>query len=90
MVHQINAGCRRLLWVGQDRTAKTLLRFFRMLDRERTAAIEFVCSDMWRPYLKVIAKKAGQAIHILDRFHIVVRLNKALAALLNACLISAP
>ncbi len=78
MVHQINAGCRRLLWVGQDRTAKTLLRFFRMLDRERTAAIEFVCSDMWRPYLKVIAKKAGQAIHILDRFHIVVRLNKAL------------
>jgi len=33
---------------------------------------------MWRPYLKVIAKKAGQAIHILDRFHIVAKLNKAL------------
>jgi transposase len=78
VVYQINAGCRRLLWVGQDRTAKTLLRFFKMLGRERTAAIRFVCSDMWRPYLKVIAKKAGQAIHILDRFHIVARLNKAL------------
>ena len=49
-----------------------------MLGRERSAAIEFVCSDMWRPYLKVIAKKAGQAIHILDRFHIVNNLNKAL------------
>lgn len=78
VVYQINAGCRRLLWVGQDRTTKTLLRFFKMLGRERTAAIQFVCSDMWQPYLKVIAKKAGQAIHILDRFHIVAKLNKAL------------
>ena len=78
VVYQINAGCRRLLWVGQDRTTKTLLRFFKMLGRERTAAIQFVCSDMWQPYLKVIAKKASQAIHILDRFHIVARLNKAL------------
>lgn len=78
VVYQINAGCRRLLWVGQDRTAKTLLRFFKTMGRERTAAIEFICSDMWQPYLKVIAKKASQAVHILDRFHIVARLNKAL------------
>lgn len=78
VVYQINADCRRLLWVGQDRTTKTLLRFFKMLGRERTAAIQFVCSDMWRPYLDVIARKAGQAIHILDRFHIVAKLNKAL------------
>jgi transposase len=78
VVYQINADCRRLLWVGQDRTTKTLLRFFKMLGRERTAAIQFVCSDMWQPYLKVIAKKADQAIHILDRFHIVAKLNKAL------------
>jgi len=78
VVYQINAECRRLLWVGQDRTTKTLLRFFKMMGRERTAAIRFICSDMWQPYLKVIAKKAGQAIHILDRFHIVAKLNKAL------------
>jgi transposase len=78
VVYQINAGRRRLLWVGQDRTTKTLLRFFKMLGREQTAKIQFICSDMWQPYLKVIAKKAAQAIHILDRFHIVARLNKAL------------
>jgi transposase len=64
--------------VGQDRSAKTLLRFFKMLGGQRTAAIQYVCSDMWRPYLKVIRKKASQAVHILDRFHIVARLNKAL------------
>jgi len=78
VVYQIDAACRRLLWIGPERTAKTLLRFFRLLGRERTAALRFVCSDMWQPYLKVIAKKAGQALHILDRFHIVARLNEAI------------
>jgi len=78
VVYQIDAGCRRLLWVGRDRTSKTLLRFFRMMGRERSALIRFVCSDMWKPYLKVIAKKAAHAIHILDRYHIVARLNKAI------------
>jgi transposase len=33
---------------------------------------------MWKPYLKVIKKKAGQAIHILDRFHIMTHLSKAI------------
>ena len=33
---------------------------------------------MWKPYLKVIAKKAPQAIHVLDRFHIMAKMNKAI------------
>ena len=78
VVYQINEGCRRLLWVGQHRTAKTLLRFFHWLGKERTGAIEFVCSDMWRAYLKVVARKAGHAIHILDRFHIMTYMSKAI------------
>jgi transposase len=78
VVYQINEDCRRLLWIGQDRTAKTLLRFFKMIGRQRSAAIQFVCSDMWQPYLKVIAKKASGALNILDRFHLVARLHKAL------------
>ena len=32
---------------------------------------------MWQPYLKVIAAKAGQALHVLDRFHITMHLNQA-------------
>ena len=78
LVYQTEGGCRRLLWVGKDRTAKTLLRFFRMLGKERSARLHFVCSDMWKPYLKVIAQKAGQAIHVLDRFHIMAKMNKAI------------
>jgi transposase len=78
VVYQLDAGRRRLLWVGQDRTIKTLLRFFHFWGKERTAGLEYVCSDMWRPYLQVLAKKAGHAVHILDRFHIMANLNKAL------------
>ena len=78
LVYQIDEDCRRLLWVGKDRTTKALLRFFRMLGKDRTARLGFVCSDMWKPYLKVIAKKAPRAIHVLDRFHIMAKMNKAI------------
>lgn len=78
LVYQIDAHRKRLLWVGEKRTVKTLLRFFHWLGRERSQALQFICSDMWKPYLKVIAKKAGQAIHVLDRFHIMAHLNKAI------------
>lgn len=78
VVYQIDSGCRRLIWVGRDRTVKTTLRFFRSFGKQHTAALQFICSDMWKPYLKVIAKKAGQAIHVLDRFHIMAKMNKAI------------
>ncbi len=78
LVYQIDQGCRRLLWIGKDRTAKTFLGFFRMLGPERSAGIRFVCSDMWKAFLKVIKKKAPNALHVLDRFHIMALMNKAI------------
>jgi transposase len=78
LVYQLDLGCRRLLWIGPDRKARTLLAFFRWLGPERTQALRFVCSDMWQPYLRVVAKKAGHVLHVLDRFHIMVHLNKAI------------
>ena len=32
----------------------------------------------WRPYLKVIAKKTSHAVHVLDRFHIMSMMSKAI------------
>ncbi len=78
LVYQIDSGCKRLLWVGERRTVRTLLKFFRWFGKERSEALRFICSDMWQPYLKVIARKAGQAIHVLDRFHIMAHLSKAI------------
>lgn len=78
LVYQIEQGMRRLLHVSEGRTVRSLLGFFRMLGRERSASISFVCSDMWHPYLKVIRKKLPHVVHILDRYHIVANLNRAL------------
>ena len=78
VVYQINRGAIRLLWIGEHRKAKTLLRFFHWFGKERTGRLKYICSDMWKPYLKVVAKKANQALHILDRFHIMMHLSKAI------------
>ena len=78
LVYQIDDGSKRLLRIGKNRTTKTFLRFFQMLGKERSGKLKFVCSDMWKPYLKVIAKKASGAIHVLDQFHIMQKMNKAI------------
>ena len=78
LVYQIDEHCKRLLWIGQNRKVKTLLRFFLWFGKQRSSALEFICSDMWKPYLRVIAKKASQAVHILDRFHIMSHMSKAI------------
>jgi transposase len=78
LVYQIDQGCKRLLWIGKDRTAATFTGFFRMIGKERAGTIRFICSDMWKAFLKVIKKKAPKAIHILDRYHIMAMINKAI------------
>jgi transposase len=57
---------------------KTLLRFFRFFVEERTAQLQFIRSDMWQAYIMVIRKKASQAVHVLDRFHVMQQFNKAI------------
>jgi transposase len=53
--------------------------FFTVIgDEVASKIVVFVCSDMWEPYLKVIREKCSDALHILDRFHIVAKMNKAL------------
>jgi transposase len=78
LVYQIDSGCRRLLWVGKERTQKTLRQFFKEFGPERTARLRFICSDMWRPYLRIVAEVAGQALHVLDRFHVMTHVSKAI------------
>jgi transposase len=77
VVYQIDKGARRLLWVGRDRTKATLRRFFTMFGKARSNALRFVASDMWKNYLSVVKERAGQALNILDRFHVVAKLNQA-------------
>lgn len=77
VIYQIDTGARRLLWVGRRRTEAALCKGLAALGPKVVSGLRFVCSDMWRAYLKVIAAKAPQALHVLDRFHITMHLNQA-------------
>lgn len=77
VIYQIDAGCRRLLWIGKRRAERTLRQGLKELGPEFAKGLRFVCSDMWKPFLNVIAAEAGQALHVLDRFHITMHMNQA-------------
>lgn len=65
--------------LGGPRTYHRVFQgFFTTLGEELTSKIVFVCSDMWEPYRRLIREKCSDALHILDRFHIVAKMNKAL------------
>ncbi len=78
LVYQIDPGFTRLLWVGKERTIESFQQFFAVIGDQLASQIGFVCSDMWQPYLDVIRERCSKALHILDRFHIVAKMNKAL------------
>ena len=76
LVYQIDADCRRLLYVARDRSEKSLRGFFRTIPRDTVANLRFVCTDMWRQYMNVIAQCAGDAVHVFDRFHVMKKMNE--------------
>lgn len=78
VIYQIDRDCRRLLWVGPRRTQAALRRGLAALGPQVVGGLRFVCSDMWKPYLRVIAAQVAQAVHVVDRFHVTLNLNLAL------------
>jgi len=78
LVYQIEEGTKRLLWVAEGRMEDSLRKFFLTLSEEVRESVQFVCSDMWQPYLNVIAEQLKHAVHVLDRFHIMKKMNEAL------------
>jgi transposase len=78
VTYQLDEGRKRLFHIAKKRNVKSCLSFFRLLGKEKSKSIKYVCTDMWKPYLNVIKKKIPEALHILDRFHIVAHLNKSI------------
>ena len=78
LVYQIDESVKRLLWIAPERRKAALEGFFDLLGDERIQRLRYICSDMWQPYLKVIRSRASHALHILDRYHIMASMNKAI------------
>jgi transposase len=78
MIYDITEGQKRLLWLGLERKAKTLLRGFRKIGLHNLQGVVAVSMDMWQAYVKVVEKKLPTALIILDRFHIMKKFNEAI------------
>ena len=78
LIYQVDKCQRRLLGIVRGHAQKDLRRGLRTLGEEVLAAVRYVCSDMWRAYLKVIPQMFPGAVHMIDRFHVTQLLNQAL------------
>lgn len=81
LIYQIDSGSRRLLHVAVRRTEAALREGLGTLETQHAgflAGVKVVCSDMWKPFLKVVAAMCQNAINVLDPFHIAKHLNEAL------------
>jgi transposase len=78
LVYDMGEGSRRLLAVAEHRAEASLRACLDGLGQDFCSRVRFVCSDMWRPYLKVIGERLGGATHVLDRFHIMKQFGLAL------------
>lgn len=73
-----NLETGEVVWVGDGKSEQSLAEFFERMGRKRCRKIRGVVSDLEPAYLAAIGKAIPHAIHVLDRFHIVQWLNRAL------------
>lgn len=78
LVYDISGSVKRLLAISEERTESSLRSCLNSLGPTCCAGVQYVCSDMWRPYLKVISQCLTNSVHILDRFHIMQKFSKAI------------
>jgi len=78
LVYQIEQGCIRLLWIGKDRTVESFEQFFNMIASRYPTASNSSAQTCGSHTCGSSAKRCANAINILDRFHIVAKMNEAL------------
>ena len=75
IVYDLERG--RVVWVGRDRSAATMARWFAWLRPRRARAIHTVCCDMWSIYVDAVQKQLPHAALVFDRFHLSQYLSRA-------------
>jgi len=62
----------------QDRRLSQLLRYFSSYSRDARAAVQTVCMDLYAPYAQLVHALFPKARIIIDRFHIIQLISRAL------------
>lgn len=76
IVYDLNRSC--VVWVGKGKGRATIDLFFKeVLSKEQKEDIKWASCDMSEAYIGAIEYHCENAVLVLDRFHIVKALNKA-------------
>lgn len=67
-----------VIWIGLNRRRETLDEFFNQLDDYKKSQIKIIIVDMYDPYIASIKENCPQANIVIDKFHVVKVVNKAL------------
>ena len=73
----------RIVFVGKNRKAKTLKRFFNKLSISQRKKIEAVAMDMWDPFIKAVKDKLPNAKIVFDLFHVVANFSRVIDKVRN-------
>lgn len=68
----------RVVWVGQDRKATTLRRFFSDMSQEQREKLEAVVMDMWDPYIVAGRTEVPHVKLVFDLFHVVAQFSRVI------------
>lgn len=68
---------KRLLWSDEGRGHATLRAFFEEHGEALKQGVKGVCCDMWQPYIDMVKEHWPDAPLVLDRFHIMQQLLRA-------------
>jgi len=74
----------RVVWVGKDRKARTLRRFFSGMTREQRQKLEAVVMDMWDPYIAAVRTKVPHVKIVFDLFHVVAQFSRIIDKVRNS------
>ncbi|MGP6140811.1 transposase, partial [Jeotgalibaca sp. A127] len=69
---------KKIFDILEDRRNKSIIDYFMRFPQEQRAKVKTVVVDLYGPYQKLFQDLFPQAALIIDRFHIVTQVNRAL------------
>jgi transposase len=74
----------RVVWVGKDRKARTLKRFFNGMTKKQRKALKAISMDMWDPFILAVREKVPHVAIVFDLFHVVAQFNRVIDQVRNS------
>ncbi|MDY4011155.1 MAG: ISL3 family transposase [Fusobacterium gastrosuis] len=73
-----NADTKKAIEILENRKRDSLIEYFARYSLEERNKVKTICMDIYAPYMSLAAKMFPKAKIILDRFHIINLINRAL------------